>query len=156
MATSSPLLSLPPELRNRIWEYTVFSETTIVIGVPPITRLTRELRAEVLPIYLTLNTFRLPGGYGRAWLTRLPAKRRAQIRRLHIDLGASRRYVDDLLQSGLTPARTYLESDAQLGWRIVWVGADHMPEYKRRHPVGSLAMVKEDIVAFADREGYCG
>lgn len=120
---------------------------------PSLAQANRQLHSEVFPLYLTINDFRFPGGYGTKWLHRLTDKHRAQIRRLHIDLGASRRYLDNLLHLGLTPARGYEVKDAQLGWRIFWVGQDHVPEVKRQYP-GEDTLWKETILIFAETQGY--
>ena len=71
------LLKLAPELRNRIWEYTVYSDDDSRPGVvkierrdqgsqriphgvqPPITRTNRQIRAEATPIFYSTATFEL-------------------------------------------------------------------------------------------------
>ena len=95
----------------------------------------------------------MPGGYGMRWLHELNDKRRAQIRRLHIDLGASRRNLGALLQLGLAPTPGYEEEDAQLGWRLVWVGKAHTAELTRLGPL-HWRMSKAMVVEFADRRGW--
>jgi hypothetical protein len=61
-ATSrSPLLELPAELRNRIYEYAVAERRKIVVdnGVsePPLTLVCKQVRQESIPIYYTNNKF---------------------------------------------------------------------------------------------------
>lgn len=77
-------------------------------------------------------------------------KNRAQIRRLHIDLGASRLYLDEMLKLGLTPALWYDEDDAGLGMRIIWVGAEHMPEVRKMYLEEGIrekqSLTKDDIL----------
>jgi len=67
------LLSLPPELRNRIWSYLVIVETTFTITnqvllVPGILRTCRQIRKEALGMFLELSTFRVGvDDCDRAW-----------------------------------------------------------------------------------------
>lgn len=37
------------------------------------------------------------------------------------------------MKLGLTPALWYDEYDARLGMRIIWVGAEHMPEVRKMY-----------------------
>ncbi|KAK4959802.1 hypothetical protein LTR10_002690 [Elasticomyces elasticus] len=80
MSNTSKLLELPAELRNRIFELVVgkpqpirtacckpcikdqnsWADERLLPQQPAITRANRQLRAEVLPIFYGLNTFRIP------------------------------------------------------------------------------------------------
>ncbi|KAK4893552.1 hypothetical protein LTR27_008019 [Elasticomyces elasticus] len=80
MSNTSRLLELPAELRNRIFELVVvkpqpirtacckpcikdqnsWADERLLPQQPAITRANRQLRAEVLPIFYGLNTFRIP------------------------------------------------------------------------------------------------
>lgn len=66
----SPLLNLPPELRNMIWQYSVVNENRMCTirptsqdfscanwAPPPISRVCRETRSETSPMFLGQNTF---------------------------------------------------------------------------------------------------
>ena len=68
---TSPLLALPPELREQIFSYAVFSskptvtfrldkyqrETYEQASQPPLTRVSRQIRRESLPLYFENNAF---------------------------------------------------------------------------------------------------
>ncbi|KAK3070140.1 hypothetical protein LTR53_010971 [Teratosphaeriaceae sp. CCFEE 6253] len=86
----SRLLRLPPELRNRIYEYVLIVETPIsrnlpprswwgteahilrdfatAVRQPPLTRTCRVMRSETIPIFYGANTFEGPYGARMAWL----------------------------------------------------------------------------------------
>ncbi|KAK5710032.1 hypothetical protein LTR17_019253 [Elasticomyces elasticus] len=58
----SLLLTLPPEFRNRIWEYALVSPQKIVINKdtwkqPPLLRTCKQIRQETAPMYYGLNKF---------------------------------------------------------------------------------------------------
>ncbi|KAK3617718.1 hypothetical protein LTR56_025095 [Elasticomyces elasticus] len=58
----SLLLALPPELRNRIWEYVLVSPKKIVINKdtwkqPPLVRTCKQTRTEAGPMYYRQNKF---------------------------------------------------------------------------------------------------
>lgn len=68
---TSPLLALPPELREQVFSYAVFSskptvtfrldkyqrETYEQASQPPLTRVSRQIRRESLPLYFENNAF---------------------------------------------------------------------------------------------------
>lgn len=62
---ASPLGSLPPELRNRIYELTAISDQphNLMTGDPPLTRTCRQIRTESLKLYSA--TSRLPSPHHR-------------------------------------------------------------------------------------------
>lgn len=60
------LLSLPPELRNYIYDLSIPSNKTFVVGPwrpstrqmqPPLTRCCKQIRSEVLPMFVARNRF---------------------------------------------------------------------------------------------------
>ncbi|KAK5732175.1 hypothetical protein LTR17_010752 [Elasticomyces elasticus] len=86
------LLTIPPELRTRIWELALeITDTPPVICrdsankdktlkvwrykfddqavQPPLTKINRQVRAETLPMFYGRNTFELGYGLGREWLS---------------------------------------------------------------------------------------
>lgn len=62
-----PLLELPPELRNRIYEYTICSTTNITIAKssgfpePALLLTSKAIRKEAIGIFYTINDFNLAG-----------------------------------------------------------------------------------------------
>ena len=58
MATSSPLLGLPAELRNQIYENVVTTHVTFVnngIIPPPLARTCQQLKAECLSVFEVID-----------------------------------------------------------------------------------------------------
>ncbi|KAK3637452.1 hypothetical protein LTR56_013625 [Elasticomyces elasticus] len=115
----SQLLSLPAELRNRIFEYLLATPSAVLIASstnyplghtnslwekatpPPITRVNRQLRDEVTPVYHSINTFEIHlhhhhcytarAAYAAAaWLRRMGAKQRSMLKRIVICTLASK------------------------------------------------------------------
>lgn len=100
---ASRLLSLPPELRNRIYEYVVTSEDCLLIPSickhrdlpsaeqPGLTRVNRQLRKESLAMFYTQNIFtahihRCDFGFLIDWMNSIGVDNRQRICRVRLNL----------------------------------------------------------------------
>lgn len=90
LATSiaaSPLFKLPPELRLRIYEYAVYScedqlcEVTRKDGIPELALLftCKTVRAKAIPVFYTVNTFRIAIESYHAAVQVLTARKKAAL-----------------------------------------------------------------------------
>ncbi|KAK3615977.1 hypothetical protein LTR56_026270 [Elasticomyces elasticus] len=90
----STLLALPPELRNRIWEYTVADIVTVSAtqpypGLPGILRTCRQTRKEAIGIWLLQTPFRLiMQDYDAVWLHKIYRPCMIKIITLAVRMGA--------------------------------------------------------------------
>ena len=105
--TTSPFIELPAELRNRIYEFAVIESDPIdlivccckhcphmaIVVQPAVTRASRQLREESLPIFYGQNLFlgQAYEGYVPAkmirWLRAIGAQNRSHIKNLYVDFG---------------------------------------------------------------------
>lgn len=62
--TNSPLLTLPPELRNKIYDYALVETEPILVTTaftqPPLLRICSQVRSEALPMWYTETYFTIP------------------------------------------------------------------------------------------------
>lgn len=124
-AKGSALLKLPPELRNRIYEYVLISSEHVVVhthekhswSAPPLLQTCRKMRDEAAGIYYGGNTFEcgtiLPELFVSDWLIHIGKKQQSIIRRLCINeqgfdhdeavvaAFALREYADQLAEEGV-------------------------------------------------------
>ena len=140
--THSSLLSLPPELRNSIWNLVlkpsvmwVYDSPSTVrkhAQPPPLLQVNRFLRAETLPIYYGQTDFQLEAtcsitcikdkrqliGRYRKWLSSLSSEAVRNIRFV--------RFPDDPYRGGCRGLQISLRRDAQGGATArVWLPATH-------------------------------
>lgn len=140
---TTTILTLPPELRNAIYEFAIVETRPVsIISIKPgLTQTSRQLRIESLSIYLQRNTFK---ANARAWpdmdnlnqwLAPLEAEHARQITRLCIDrtdcwsIAQTRafRYVVELIrrlkQAGI-PARaiTWCKPRSDSSFSTSWAG----------------------------------
>ena len=110
-STSFPFLSLPPEIRNHIYDLTLPSfpqkhiyiiQSAANLAQPALTRVNKQLRAETLSYYYSCNHFQIYTSgslYAVHWLKSIGSCNRKCIRRLTICSWVGTRYVLDELKN---------------------------------------------------------
>lgn len=92
---NSPLMRLPPELRNHIYDFAIGEGRAITVAdyrhpqVPTVLHICRQARAEASSVYYSTHVFVAESQFGpslalKDWLSMIGPKGRALIRAIHM------------------------------------------------------------------------